>query len=249
MGVQPGEPRAVQEGPYEPGAGAGVAQGDPELRGGRRRRQRVDGARTRLGVDPYADRGGRERGRGPGTRCDQRVEPLQLLAAVGVDGDAEGEGLAQLGRGLGGGVQDRPRRRHPGGARQGQLAGAGHLAAQPRVREQPQYRHQRGGLDREGVQDGGAGCHGGGERAGQRGGGGADPGDVQQADQGRRGVRPAHQALLDGGPYGQVPALGGALCVRVGVHVGVRVGSHVRHPITRRARPQLLTESIQAARM
>lgn len=76
------------------------------------------------------------------------------------------------------------------------------------------------------MQDGGVRREGGREGAGQGGGGGPDPGDVQQAGQGLRAVAPAHEALLDGGPYGQVPALGGA----PGAALALRVYSHAAIP-------------------
>ncbi|GGR90187.1 hypothetical protein Snoj_62280 [Streptomyces nojiriensis] len=91
------------------------------------------------------------------------------------------------------------------------------------------------------MQDGGGGREGGREGAGQGGGGGPDPGDVQQAGQGWRGVGPADDSLLDGGSYGQIAARGSA--------PGGFLGAHVGHPIIRQGRPQLLTESIQSERM
>ncbi len=239
MGVQAGQPRPVQEGPYEPLARPGIPQRDPELRRRGGGGEGVDRARARLRVDPDPQRGRR------GSLGDQCVQAFQFLPVVGVDGDSERQRLAQLGHGLGGGVQDRPLRLHPGRPGQRQLAGARDLAAEPAVREQPQHRHERARLHREGVQDGGAGRQRGREGAGQGGGGGSDPGHVQQADQGLRGIRPAHQTLLDGGPYGQVPARRGIRRARR----RVRLDSHVRQPIIRRVGPQLLTESIQEVRM
>ncbi len=152
--------------------------------------------RDRLRVDAHAQRRGGRRGGGQG------VQAVQLTEAVGVDGDAEGERLAQLGGGLGGRVQHGTGRRHTGRAGQRQFAGAGHLAAQPLPREQAQYGDERGGLDGEGVQDRRAGRGELLERGAQFGGGPADSGDVQEP---RDGVGRAHQPLGDGCRDGAVP--------------------------------------------
>lgn len=193
VGVQPGQPGALQEGLDDGLAGALVAECHPELGGGRRGREGADGTGPDLRVHPEAE------GRGGGRGGDERVEPGQLLEVVGVDGDAEREGLPELRRGLGGGVEHGGGGRDPGGAREGQLAGAGDLDAEPGLVEEAQDGDERGGLDGEGVQHGGVGD--GGERAGQGGCGGADTGGVEEGDDRFGG---GEESLIDGGSDGEI---------------------------------------------
>lgn len=198
VGVQPGQPGPVEEGLDDGLAGAFVAECHAELGGGRRGREGADGTGSDLRVHPKAERGGGGRG------GDQGVEPGQLLEVVGVDGDAEREGLAELGGGLGGGVEHGVGGRDPGGAREGQFAGAGDLGAESGLVEQAQDRHERGGLDGEGVQHGRVGD--GGERAGQGSGGGADADGVEERDDRFGG---GEESLIDGGSDGEIATGGG----------------------------------------
>lgn len=198
VGVQPGQPGPVQVGLDDAGAGALVAEGHPELGGGGRGRERADGTGSDLWVHPESE------GRGGGRGGDERVEAVQLLEVVGVDGDPEREGLAQLGRGLGGGVEHGVGGRDPGGAGEGELARAGDLDAEPRVVEEAQDGDERGGLDGEGVEDMGVGD--GGESAGQGFGGGADAGGVEERDDRLGG---GEESLVDGGSDGEITTVGG----------------------------------------
>ena len=150
------------------------------------------------------------------------------------------------------------RRRHPGRPRQRQLAGARHLRADALLAQQPQHRHQRGRLHREGVQHRRAGRGDLVEGRAQRRGRLPDAGDVEQADDG--GVRP-QQALLHGGAHRLVPArrpvrrrwlpYSSTTSPRCRSCSGPRLW-HVQ-PNIRGARPadatDVLTRSIQTARM
>ena len=89
MDVDLGQPRAGEVGLDEGVAGARVGDPDAELRRLRRRAHRADRADPGLRVDPHPDHRG-------GAIVDELVESGELLPAVSIDGDAEGERAAQL---------------------------------------------------------------------------------------------------------------------------------------------------------
>lgn len=93
MGVQAGEPGAGFEGAYDRLSGTRVAQGDPELRGVRRRAHGPDRAAAHLWIDPQPEDGGR-------VPVPQRVDPAEFVDAVGVDGHPEGQRQPDLLTGL-----------------------------------------------------------------------------------------------------------------------------------------------------
>ena len=139
-------------------------------------RQRPDGAPADLRVDPQAERG--RRGPAEATRASMRASSCGLSALTAMPRASASRSSAGV---LAGESRTVRSAGTPGGPGQRQLAGARHLRADALVVQQPQHRHQRGGLHGEGVQHGRARCGDRGEGRPQRGGRLPDAGHVEQA--------------------------------------------------------------------